>query len=130
MLAEDLARRELDEPLDAVARRDRRLEGVVRADHVHPHREDRVRDDRVDARDPGGVDDVRAAGHELGEPREVEHVPLDEPEVRVRLEVRPREGVAMEVVDGDHLVRVDEASRERRADEAGAARDEDALARQ
>ena len=87
-------------------------------------------DDGVDARDAGGVDDVRAAGHELGEPSEVEHVPLDELEVRVRFEVRPREGVAMEVVDGDHLVRVDEPSRERRADEPGAARDEDALARQ
>ena len=30
---------------------------------------------------------------------EVEHVALDEPEVRVLAEVRPREGVAMEVVD-------------------------------
>ncbi len=67
---------------------------------------------------------------ELREPGEVEHVPLDEAEVRVRLEVRPREGVAVKVVDRDHLVRVDEAPRERRADEAGAARDEDALARQ
>ena len=36
----------------------------------------------------------------------------------------------MEVVDRDDLVRVDEPARERRADEPGAARDQDALARQ
>ena len=85
--------------------------------------------DRVDARDAGCVDDVRAAGHSSVSRVEVEHVPLDELEVRVRSEVRPREGVAMEIVDGDHVVPVDEPSRERRADESGAARDENALAR-
>ena len=42
--------------------------------------------------------------------------------------VRARERVAMEVVGGDDLVLVDEAARERRADESGAAGDEDSLA--
>ncbi len=41
--AEHLARRELDQPLERVLRRERRLEHVVRADHVHPHRAHRAR---------------------------------------------------------------------------------------
>ena len=40
------------------------------------------------------------------------------------------ERVAVEVVDGDDLVVVDEPPRERRADESGAARDDDALSAQ
>ena len=81
----------------------------------------------VDAGDPGGVDDVRAARGELGEPVEIEDVALDEAEVRVVGELGARQRVAVEVVDRDHLVLVDEPARERRADEAGAARDQDAL---
>ena len=65
-----------------------------------------------------------------GEPGQVEHVALDEVEVRVVAEVGAREGVAMEVVERDHLVVVDEPPRERRADEAGSARDQDPLAAQ
>ena len=42
VLAEDLARRELDEALDRVLRRDRGLERVVGADHVDPHRPHRA----------------------------------------------------------------------------------------
>ena len=41
----------------------------------------------------------------------------------------PGERVAVEVVDRDHLVLVDESTRERRADEPGPARDQDAFSR-
>ena len=58
----------------------------------------------------------------------VEDVRLVEREVRVLGERRAAERVAVQVVGRDHLVRVDEPSGERRADEAGAARDEDSLA--
>ncbi len=60
----------------------------------------------------------------------VEHVPLDEREVRMLGEGRAAERVAVEVVERDDLVLVDEPARERRADEAGAARDDDALSAQ
>ena len=107
------------------------LEHVVGADHVDPHRPHGALEDGVDPGDPGGMDDVRAPRDELGQRAEVEHVALDEAEARMRLERGPsRERVAVEVVDRDDLVRVDEPARERRADEAGAARDQHALARQ
>ena len=130
VLAEHLARRELDEALERVARRDGRLERVVGADHVHPHRAHRAREHGVDARDPGGVDDVGASRGELGEPVEIEDVPLDEAEVGMPDELGARERVAVQVVDSNHLVRGHELLRERRPDEAGAARDQDALTRQ
>ena len=60
----------------------------------------------------------------------IEDVALDERQVRVLREVRAAERVAVEVVVGDDLVVVDEPPRERRADEAGAARDQDPLAAQ
>ena len=66
----------------------------------------------------------------LGEAGQVEHVALDEAEVRVLAEVRARERVAVQVVERDHLVRVDEPAGERRPDEAGAAGDQDPLAAQ
>ena len=53
----------------------------------------------------------------------VEHVSLHEREIRMVRERRAAERVAMEVVDGDDLVVVDEAPRERRPDESRAARD-------
>ena len=80
--AEDLARRELDDALDRVLRRERRLERVVRADEVHPHRAHRALDDRVDACDRGRVHEVRRALQHVGEERRVEDVALDEGEVR------------------------------------------------
>src|SRR6185312_15794492 len=58
----------------------------------------------------------------------VEDVALREVEVRMRRELGPREGVAVEVVDRNHLVLVDQLSRERRPDEPGAAGDHDPLA--
>ena len=69
VLAEDLARRELDHPLDRVLRGERRLERVVGADHVDAHRSHRAREHRVDAGDAGGVDDVRHALRRLGQAR-------------------------------------------------------------
>jgi hypothetical protein len=71
---------------------------------------------------------MRRAGEELGEPGGVEDVAFLEVEARVSLELRAGERVAVQVVDGDHLVRVDEPSREGGPDEAGAARNHDALA--
>jgi hypothetical protein len=76
------------------------------------------------------VDDVRRARGELAHALRVEHVSLLEAEVRVLGERRAGERVAMQVVHRDDLVRVHEPARERRADEAGAARDEDPLAAQ
>ena len=130
VLPEHLARRELDHPLDRVLRRERRLERVVGADHVDAHRPHGAREHRVDAGDAGRVDDVRHALRRLGQARQVEHVALHEVEVRVVAEVGARERVAMEVVERDHLVLVDEPARERRPDEAGAAGDQDPLAAQ
>ena len=76
----------------------------------------------------------RRSGRCASRPRElvhalrVEHVRLVEREVRVLGERRAGERVAVQVVDGDDLVLVDEPAGERRADEAGAAGDEDPLA--
>ena len=67
---------------------------------------------------------------ELVETLGVEHVTLDEVEVRVLGEARPAERVPVQVVDGDDLVRVHEPARERRADEAGSAGDDDSFAAQ
>src|SRR5581483_12126805 len=76
----------------------------------------------------GAMDDVRRAGRDRAEAVRVEHVSLHEAEVLVLCEVEARERVAVEVVEGDHLVPLDELAGERRADEAGAAGDEDPLA--
>ena len=69
--------------------------------------------------------DVRRAADELGEALEIEHVRFFEAEVGMLGERGALEGVAMEVVEGDDLVRVDEAPREGRPDEPGTARDHD-----
>ena len=105
---EDLARREVDEALEGALRRERGLEGVVGADHVHAHHPHRALEHRLDARDRGAVHEVRGAGGELLQPLAVEDVRLVEREVRMRREVGAGEGVAVEVVDGDDLVAVDE----------------------
>ena len=52
-------------PLERVLRRERRLEHVVGADHVHAHRPHRALEHGVDAGDRGAVDDVRRAAREL-----------------------------------------------------------------
>ena len=97
--AEDLARRELDEALERVLRRERSLERVVGADHVHAHRPHRAREHGVDAGDRRAVDDVRRAAGELDHRLGVEHVALAELEVRVVGEIGAGERVAVEVVD-------------------------------
>ena len=130
VLPEHLAGRELDEPLEGAQRRERRLERVVRADDVHAHRPDGAGEHGVDAGDPRRVDDVRAARGELREPLRVEHVSLDEAEVRMLGQLGSRERVAVEVVHGDDLVGVDEPRGERRADEPRPAGDEHPLSRQ
>ena len=108
----------------------RGLEDVVGPDHVDPHRADGALENRVHAGDAGAVDDMRRARENLREPIRVEHVALHEAEVRMVPERRAAERVAVQVVDRDDLVLVDEAPRERRADEARAARDDDPLTRQ
>ena len=65
--AEDLARREVDEALERVARRERGLERVVGADDVHAHRPHRALEHGVDAGDRGAVDDVGRALRELAQ---------------------------------------------------------------
>ena len=129
MRAEDLARREVDEALERRQGRDRRLEHVVGADQVHAHRAHRALEHGVDARDRRAVDDVRHALRELLHEIRVEDVALMEAQVRVLGEVGSGEGVAVQVVDRDDLVRVDEPARKRRADEPRAAGDQDPLAR-
>ena len=71
------------------------------------------------------MNDVRGAGAELADEREVEHVTLDEAEVRVLGKVGAGERVAVQIVEDHDLVLLDEAPRERRADEACPARHED-----
>jgi hypothetical protein len=58
VLTEHLAGREINQPLEGVARFQRCLEHVVRADDVHAHRAHRARENRVHAGDPGTVHDV------------------------------------------------------------------------
>ena len=70
---------------------------------------------------------MRRAARELPHRVRVEDVRLVEVEVRVLRERRARERVTVEVVRRDDLVALDELARERRADEAGAAGDEDPL---
>ena len=130
VLAEHLARGEIDEPFERVLRAQRSLEDVVGPDHVDPHRADGALENRVHACDAGAVDDVCRACENLRELIQVEHVALHEAEVRMVAERRAAERVAVEVVDRDDLVLVDEAPCERRADEACAAGHDDALARQ
>ena len=102
--AEDLAGREVDEALERVERRERGLERVVGADHVHAHRAHRALEHRLDAGDRGAVDEVRRAARELLQLLAVEDVALVEREVRVVGELGAGERVAVEVVDGDDLV--------------------------
>jgi hypothetical protein len=60
----------------------------------------------------------------------IEDVGLVEREVRMLAQVGSRERVAMQVVERDDLVVVEQLPREGRGDEPGAAGDEDALAAQ
>ena len=57
----------------------------------------------------------------------VEDVALDQLEVRVVGEIEPAQCVAVQVVERDDRVAIDQLARQRRADEAGAAGDEDPL---
>ena len=67
------------------------------------------------------------AGGELLDRVGVEDVGLVEIEVRMVGEIGRRESVAVEIVERDDLVLVDEGACERRRDEARAAGNEDAL---
>jgi len=108
MRPEDLARREIDEPFERRQRRLRRFEHVVRPDQIYPHRAHRAVEHSVDAGDRGAVDDVCRALREVAHELRVEDVALMQREVRVVGEVGPRQRVAMEIVERDHLVGVDE----------------------
>ncbi len=129
--AEDLARREVDEALERVQRRERRLEHVVRADHVDAHRPDRALSTVSTPAIAAAVDDVRRPARRA---RARASASRTSAAWKVKFgcvgELGAAERVAVEVVERDDLVRVDEPPRERRADEAGAAGDEDALAAQ
>jgi hypothetical protein len=130
VLAEDLAGREVDDALHRVGRRERRLEHVVGPDHVDPHRSHGALEHRVDARDPGAVDDVRRVADGLSQAIWIEHVSLYEAKAGMVGQVGRGERIPVQVVDRDDVVRADEAARESRADEAGPARDHDPLALQ
>ena len=71
------------------------------------------------------MDDVSRPFRQLTHEREVEHVPLDEAQVRVLGEVGTSQRVAVQVVEDHELVLLDELPRERRADEARPARHQD-----
>ena len=128
--AEDLARREVDEALERVLRREPGLEHVVRPDHVDAHRAHRALEHGVHAGDRRAVDDVRRTARRAprAAPRSSTSASTKR-EVRMLRELGARERVAVEVVERDDLVRVDEPAGERRADEAGAAGDQDSLVR-
>ena len=130
VLAEDLARRELDQPLQRVSCFERCLERVVGADHVDAHRPHRAREHGVDAGDRGRVHEVRRATNDIGERGQIENVACHECDVRPIGELRAGERVPVEIVEEDDLVVVGEPPRERRADEARAARDHDPLSGQ
>ena len=111
VLAEHLARRELDEPLDGVARRERGLERVVGADRrsrassapgsrprCRPRRS-RRRGRRACSRPSSSVSCARSSTS-----------PSTKRKFGCVLELRARQRVAVEVVDRDHLVLVDEAT--------------------
>src|SRR5207248_2663186 len=119
--------REVDEALERVERAGGRLEHVVGPDHVHAHRADGALEHRLDAGDRGAVDEVGRAGGELRDEIGVEHVAVVEGEVRVLEQLRAAQRVAVQVVDRDDLIAFDELTRERRADEARAAGDDDPL---
>src|SRR5262249_19731593 len=106
------------------------LKRVVRADEVHPHRAYRALDHRVDTRDRSRVHEMRRTVDDAGQELVVEDVSIDEREVRMLRKARPAERVPVEIVDRDDLVVVDEPAGERRANEARAARDHDALSAQ
>ena len=102
--AVDLAGRELDEALDPDL--ERRLDDLVRAEHVDLHRPHRAAIDGIDAGDRGAVNDDRAAIDRLARRVEVEHVALDEGQVLVSFEMRELQRVAVQVVvDHDFVLR-------------------------
>ena len=107
--------------------RERGLERVVRADHVDAHRAHRALEHGVDTGDRRAVDEVRRAQRCVSERLCVEDVALDQLEVRVVGEIETAQCVAMQVVVRDDRVAIDQLTRQRRADEAGAAGDEDPL---
>src|ERR671937_544698 len=115
----------VDHVVDVAPRADLR---AVAVDDEVGAREGRL-DERANgaAGDRGRVDDVRRAAGELADRLGVEHVALDEGQVRVLGELGARERVAVEVVEGDDLVVVDEPPGEGGRDEAGSAGDEDPL---
>ena len=76
------------------------------------------------------VDDVRGARGGLANGIRVEDVGFDEGQVRVLRQLAPGHRIAVQIVERDHLVVLDEASRQRRADEARPAGQEDALSGQ
>ena len=120
--AEDFAGRDLYEALDRGARGQCGLEHVVGADHVDAHRPDRAFADGVDPGDRGEVDDVSCPRRGLANCVGVEHVPLEEPQIRVVGELGARESVPVQVVERDDLVLGDQPTGQRRADEARPAR--------
>ena len=107
--------------------RERGLERVVRADHVDAHRAHRALEHGVDTGDRRAMDEVRRAQRGVPERLCVEDVALDQLEVRMVGEIEPAQRVSMQVVVRDDRVAIDQLARQRRADEAGAAGDEDPL---
>ena len=121
--AVDLAGRELDESLDPDV--ERRLHDLMRAQHVHFHRRDRVPVDRVHACDRRAVDHDVAAVDRAPDRVVVHHVTLHEVQVRMSVDMGELNRIAMEVVVHDHLVGVEEPLDQMRSDESGASRDAD-----
>ena len=121
--AEDLARREVDEALERVLRRERRLERVVGADHVHAHRPHRALEHGLDAGDRGAVDEVRRAAGELREPRAVEDVAWWSVKFGWSASSVPASASRWRLSTATISLSLDELARERRRDEAGAAGD-------
>ena len=124
----DLAGRELHETFDADV--ERRLDHLVGAQQVHLHGRHGVAIDGVHAGDRRAVNDDVAAFHRPPHRVVVHHVALDEVQVRMSLDVRELDGIAMQVVVDDDVVVVQQTLDQIRTDEPGAAGDAHALARQ
>ncbi len=102
----DLAGRELDESFDAHLQS--RLDHLIGTEQVHLHRPDGAAIDRVDAGDGRAVNHYLAAVRGAAHVGKVEDVALHEVEVFMAVELRELERVAMEVVEHDDFIGLDE----------------------
>src|SRR5215469_9988872 len=104
------------------------FEAVVNAEKVDAHGPRHIHANAVDPSNSCGMDADVCASHTLAELLSVQHVTLDERQIGVLIQAAELQGIAVQVVVGDHLIPGNEALDEVRRDEPGATGDEDSLA--